>query len=88
METRDILKLVVSTDEADATLMQQGDLPVEYVSTLRAIPRTPNNLSRLMARVHTRSYGTESENDEALVDWTTVEVATTVVRPAEAETVA
>ncbi|MFZ1596874.1 MAG: caspase family protein, partial [Anaerolineae bacterium] len=32
-ETRDILKLIVSTDEADATLLQQGELPVTFAPT-------------------------------------------------------
>ena len=87
MESSDILKLIVSTDEADATLMKQDDLPVEYVTSLRAIPRTPNTLSRLMARVHTRSYDAEADSDEAYVDWTTVEVASTIMRPVEAAVV-
>ncbi len=83
-EVYDILKLIVSTDEADATLMQQDELPVTFAPTMRSIPRNLNTLNRLMARVHTRSYGAESGSDDAYVDWTTVEVASTIVRPAEA----
>lgn len=83
-EVRDILKLIVSTDEADATLMQQDDLPVTFAPTMRNIPRNLNTLNRLMARVHTRSYGDEPGSDDVYVDWTTVEVASTIVRPAEA----
>ncbi len=84
-ETRDILKLIVSTAEADATLLQQGKLPVTAISsTTRAMPRYRDSLSRLMARVHTRAIGVAAGNDDAFSDWTTVEVATTVVRPVEA----
>ena len=84
-ELRDIIKLIVSTDEADATLLQQGDLPVTAVpAATRTIPKNMNTLNRLMARVHTRNFGAAPDGDEAFADWTTVEVAITVVRPAEA----
>ena len=83
-ELRDILKLIVSTDEADATLLQQGDLPVSFAPTTRTIPKRLNTLNRLMARVHTRNYGAAPGSDEAFSDWTTAEVATTIVRPTEA----
>ena len=87
-EVRDILKLIVSTDEADATLLQQGELPVTFAPTMRNIPRKLSTLNRLMARVHTRDYGAAAGSDEAYADWTTVEVASTVVRPVEATVVA
>ena len=86
-ELRDILKLIVSTDEADATLLQQGELPVTFAPTTRTIPKRLSTLNRLMARVHTRDFGAAVGNEEAFADWTTVEVASTVVRPAEAEIV-
>ena len=86
-ELRDILKLIISTDEADATLLQQGDLPVTVVPTFRKAPARLNTLNRLMARVHTRDFGAAPGSDEAFADWTTVEVASTVVRPAEASVV-
>lgn len=83
-ELRDILKLIVSSDEADATLLQQGELPISFAPTTRTIPKRLNSLNRLMARVHTRDFGAAPGSDEAFSDWATVEVATTVVRPAEA----
>ncbi len=84
-ETRDILKLIVSTDEADATLLQQDDLPVTAIPpATRSLPPRMNTLNRLMARVYTRAVGVATGNDHAFSDWTTVEVAVTVVRPAEA----
>ena len=86
-ELRDILKLIISTDEADATLLQQGDLPVTVVPTFRKAPARLNTLNRLMARVHTRDFGAAPGSDEAFADWTTVEIASTVVRPAEASVV-
>jgi hypothetical protein len=84
LQLRDLLKLIVSTDEADATLMQQGELPVTAVSAgMRSIPRL-STLNRLMARVHTRNIGLAPASDEAFADWTTAEAGITVVRPAEA----
>ncbi|MCB9131495.1 MAG: hypothetical protein H6647_11225 [Anaerolineales bacterium] len=68
MQMRDTLKLIVSTDEADATLMQQDELPVTFAPTMRNILRNLNSLNRLMARVHTRSYGAEAESDDVYVD--------------------
>ncbi|MFZ1599612.1 MAG: caspase family protein, partial [Anaerolineae bacterium] len=84
MQVRDILKLIVSTDEADATLLQQGELPVTFAPTFRKMPARLSTLNRLMARIHTRDFGAAPGSDEAFADWTTVEVASTVVRPAEA----
>jgi hypothetical protein len=83
-ELRDILKLIVSTDEADATLLQQGELPVTFAPTFRKMPKRLSTLNRLMTRVHTRDFGAAPGSDEAFADWTTVEVALTIVRPAEA----
>ena len=85
VQVRDLLKLIVSTDEADATLLQQGELPVTpEAPAMRDIPRRLNSLNRLMARVHTRAVGVAPGSDGAFSDWTTIEVAATVVRPAAA----
>jgi hypothetical protein len=84
-ELRDVLKLIVSTDEADAALLQQSELPVTALpSGTRAIPRSLNTLNRLMARIHTRNIGLAPASDEAFADWTTGTAGITVVRPAEA----
>ncbi len=83
-ELRDLLKLIVSTDEADATLLTQGELPVTFAPVYRKTPARLSTLNRLMARVHLRDFGAAPGSDEAFADWTTVEVASTVVRPAEA----
>ena len=88
-ETRDILKLIVSTDEADATLLQQDDLPLTArPPATRDFPQRMNTLNRLMARVHTRAALVTPSREESFPDWTTVEVAATVIRPAEAATAA
>ena len=88
-ELHDILKLIVSTDEADATLLQQGELPVSVATATRAIPKRLSTLNRLLARIHTRDLGAApGSGEEALSDWMTAEVASTVVRPAEAAVVA
>jgi hypothetical protein len=84
MQLRDILKLIVSTDEADATLLQLGELLVTFAPTLRNVPPRLSTLNRLMARVNTRDIRSAAGSDEAFADWTTVEVASTVVRPVEA----
>ena len=58
MQLRDILKLIVSTGEADATLLRQGELPVTFAPTMRGgMPRQLSTLNRLMARVNTRDFG-------------------------------
>lgn len=84
MQLNDILKLIVSTDEADANLLQQGDLPVTMISTTRKIPGRFNTLNRLMARIDTRNLGAAPGSEELFVDWMTTELALTVVRPVEA----
>ena len=83
-ELRDILKLIVSTDEADATLLQQSELPMTFAPTFRKTPAHLSTLNRLMARVHTRDFGAAPTSDETFSDWMTMEVAVTVVRPLEA----
>lgn len=83
-EKQDILKLIVSTDEADATLLEQDDLPIEVIApAMRAIPGRLNTLSRLMNRVHMRDLGSLPGSDEELADWTTVETVLTITRPSE-----
>lgn len=85
-ELHDIIKLIVSTEEADATLLQQSELPVKVTPVTRAMPGSLNTLNRLMARVHTRDFGAAPGGDETFADWTTLEAATTVLRPADAAT--
>ena len=65
--------------------MGQKELPVTFAPTMRGgVPRQLSTLNRLMARVKTRDFGSAAGSEEAFADWTTVEVATTVVRRVEA----
>jgi hypothetical protein len=82
-ELTDIVKLIVSTEEADANLLHQGRLPITTTrDTPKALPRRLNALTRLMARVATRDL--DPDEDESLPDWRTSELAITVSRPAGA----
>ncbi len=83
VEYKEALKLVVSTEEGDATLLAQDDLPVvvtKGAATTRNLS-VLNSLNRLMYRVHTRRFAMQPANAEQLVDWRTAEVSFTTVRP-------
>lgn len=86
IEFKDTLKLIVSTDESDATLLQQDDLPVSVSrgARPRMVGRIMNTLNRLMARVPTRDLGTQPAGNEEIADWMAAEVSFTTVRPLEA----
>jgi pimeloyl-ACP methyl ester carboxylesterase len=81
-EFQDLLKLIVSTAEFDATLLQQDklDLPVTR-SLTRSAGHKGGTLNRLMNRVTTRDIGREPESDEVCDDWVTSQVQFTTVRP-------
>ena len=93
-EFKDTLKLIVSTEECDATLLAQDDLPTstaqvqDQVQGLahRALPR--NTLARLMARVGFRHLSAQPAASDALADWTAAEVGFTIYRPPAAAIVA
>jgi pimeloyl-ACP methyl ester carboxylesterase len=91
VEFKDTLKLVISTDESDATLLAQDDLPV---TVLRAVSRGErtiahmHTLNRLMHRVQTRHFTSKPTNVEAFADWITAEVSFTTVRPLAAADIA
>ena len=79
-EIKDILKLIVSTDECDATLLDQEDLGVRTDSTRgTARPLPANTLGRLMYRMNVRTFG--GPTPSSLTDWTTSELSVTIVRP-------
>lgn len=81
VELRDLLKLVVSTEECDATLLEQGDLDVALVRAAGRPGAAPRHtLHRLMHRVHTRHFAAAPAGD-TIVDWAASEVAVTTVRP-------
>lgn len=84
-EYQDVLKLIVSTAEFDATLLQQDKLDLPVTRSLnRSMGRSGGTLNRLMNRVTTRDIGREPEEDELCDDWVTSQVQFTTVRPQEA----
>jgi hypothetical protein len=86
---RDIIKLIVSTDKSDASLLAMGSLPVTADrSVTRSLPAQMSTLNRLMERVHTRGVGLFPEDDEPYSDWRTLEFSSVIVRPLQAQEVA
>lgn len=75
---RDVLKVLVSTADADGRLLEQPDLAV---SNTRSQPRGDlrrNTLSRLMRRIPTRHLGDAPEELGVLADWRSFECSFTV----------
>ena len=85
-EAKDILKLIVSTAEFDATLLELNelDLPTRAIATPK---RGNGTLNRLMSRVQTRAFSSQAETDAVYDDWLTSQVHITTVRPLETITV-
>jgi pimeloyl-ACP methyl ester carboxylesterase len=80
-EIKDVLKLIASTEECDATLLDQEDLKVILAGkkdVKRIEPRS--TLERLMARVNTRHIGVAGKRDK-MADWITSELCITTARP-------
>ena len=92
ISTHDLLKLVVSTNEFDATLMDQDELPITVAQSRSAgtskSATQMNTLNRLLNRVTTRSLRIRPEEEEDYVDWTTQSIGLTMVRPQNAVDVA
>jgi hypothetical protein len=83
IEYRDLLKLIVCTEEFDARLLEQPTLDMPRTrsgSGTRSISRN-GSLNRLMKKVQTRELG-DSE-PESIDDWQVTEVSFTTVRPLE-----
>ncbi|MEG5172819.1 caspase family protein [Microcoleus sp. B3-D7] len=81
-EYKDILKLIVSTAEFDASSLEQDGLNPPPAN--RAIAESQGTLDRLMQGVHTR----EAVKATGTYDnWMTKEVAITIVRPLDAKSI-
>ncbi|MBD0337042.1 MAG: caspase family protein, partial [Cyanobacteria bacterium Co-bin13] len=79
-EFRDILKAVACTADFDATLLEQAELGDSLKRSLTQPQR--GALNRLMQRVMTRHLElTPAPDDTVYDDWTTSQIAFTVVRP-------
>ncbi|TBA72887.1 caspase family protein [Rhizobium ruizarguesonis] len=85
-EVRDVLKLIASTEQFDATLFDQEELDrygvIRAARSSRLLFR--NTIERLAARVHDRTLRIKPGGTEAIPDWATGELAFVVVRPLEA----
>jgi pimeloyl-ACP methyl ester carboxylesterase len=86
-EYKDLIKLVVSTDECNATLFEQDNIEVHYDTRSTRGVVILNTLERMMQRVHTRDMGASGSKDR-LPDWSTSEISLTTVRPLEATALA
>lgn len=79
-KAQDILKLIVSTAEFDATLLEQDklDVPTRAINTPK---RGKGTLNRLMSRVKTRGFSSQAETEEVYDDWVASQITITTVRP-------
>lgn len=86
-ETKDLLKLIVSTDEFDASLLEQENLDLPSSRDAREARRGQGTLNRLMRRVQSRELGADPEEEELYDDWISTQVSITIVRPLNATVV-
>lgn len=79
-KTQDILKLIVSTAEFDATLLEQNkmDVPTRAINTPK---RGQGTLNRLMSRVKTRGFSSQPTTEDVYDDWITSQISITTLRP-------
>ena len=82
-EVRDLLKLIVSTAEFDATLMEMPELGRPRSSSRGAATGGGRKsvLNRLMQRAQNRALSRQPEEDEANDDWFSAQVSIVTVRP-------
>jgi hypothetical protein len=78
-QSQDILKLIVSTSEFDATLLRQNELDLPFFPE-RDPGRGRGTLNRLMKRVQSRDLRSAPE-EEVYDDWITSQINITTVRP-------
>jgi len=83
IEYRDLLKLIVCTEELDARLLEQPSLDIlrpRATGSTRSNVRN-GSLNRLMQKIQTRELG--DSDPETIDDWQATEVSFTTVRPME-----
>ena len=85
-ELNDRLKLLVSREQFDPTLFEQGDIDAyTRVRSVKGIGSPRSALERLATRVHSRDLLTKRPGkDDILGDWTASDLTLTIVRPLEA----
>ncbi|WP_375467141.1 caspase domain-containing protein [uncultured Nostoc sp.] len=79
-QSQDILKLIVSTAEFDASLLRQNELDLPFFPE-RGLGRGRGTLNRLMKRVQSRDLRSAPESEEVYDDWITSQINITTVRP-------
>ena len=79
-QSQDILKLIVSTAEFDATLLRQNELDLPHFPE-REPGRGRGTLNCLMKRVQSRDLRCAPEEDKLYDDWITSQINITTVRP-------
>lgn len=79
-EVKDILKLIVSTAEFDATLLEQEELDLPFRATGKP-SRGAGTLNRLMKKVQSRNIIAKPDSEELYDDWITSQIIITTVRP-------
>ena len=79
-EYRDVLKLIVSKTDFNASLLEQNGLEPPQRNT-RGIASS-SSLDRLMDRIYSRNIAPASTRSD---DWITKEIAVTIVKPRDAE---
>ena len=79
-EYKDIFKLIVSTTDFNASLLEQEGLEPPHRNTRGIEPQS--SLDRLMDRVYSRNAGRSSRKYD---DWIAKEIAVTIVKPRDAE---
>jgi hypothetical protein len=84
-ERQEIFKLVVCTNEFDASLLRQGALDSPFSAT-RSASKPANALGRLMNRVQTREVVRYEELQE-YSDWMTSQAVATVRRPLDTQVI-
>lgn len=87
-EVKDVLKLIVSTAEFDATLLEQQDLDLPPSRSMAKPGRGKGTLNRLMNRVQSRKLNAKPESEEVYDDWVSSQINITTVRPQQTTAIA
>ena len=88
-EYQDVLKLIVSTAEFDATLLTQDELPppteeLHRNKSHRSVPSS-STLNLLMHRIQNRHVGVDVSRAQVTDEWTTNQITITTVQPKDTQ---
>ncbi|PTY02956.1 caspase [Verrucomicrobia bacterium LW23] len=89
LETKDVLKLIASTEDFDGSLLSQDALELPYAAKKTTSTRGigSSTLFRMVQRVQTRSFDLEPEEGEMISRWCTREFHITTMRPLDSAAV-